>query len=103
MQSHVMLKHSMSRDSPTYKQLITECPVIPKCFVKEDGKVAEKRTEEEKATVDTSEKIIKQQMNTNLKLKEQTNKIKSVRRDIEKCNDSELQDLLNEETKLKEE
>ena len=57
---------------PEIRQLINNsswCRVIPKCFVK-DGKVAEKMTEEEKATVDTSEKMIQQQMNTNLKLKQ---------------------------------
>ena len=43
MPSRINLKQNMSKDSRTYKQLITECPVTPKCFVTEDGNLLHSR------------------------------------------------------------
>ena len=104
MPSHITDKHKISKNLPNYKQLVTDCPVIPKCYVKVKENSVEKMTESEIEEVEASGAVnVLEQKKTNLELKELMEKIIEVGKEIKNCNEAEMNVLKEKKLQLQNE
>ena len=104
MSSHIAEKHKISKHSHAYDQLVSECSVVPSCYIVTNENSVRKMTEAEKAEVDESEvKTLESQRNTNSKLKAIMTDIIDVRKKLNHCSESEVEDLNRKKDKSQKE
>ena len=94
MTNHIKRTHRIDNDDPRYYSLVTECPVVPKCYLKMvDNKAVELSGEElEEARVKFSTKVESQE-NTLRTLRDLREKISDAKRKLDESEEDSKQEL----------